>query len=527
MSVAAIMLFLINKIFNDTRRVVSRGVETSEVTGGYRAFAEQLERDTHIPPDKFQMLGPGNGDSAAGGSHNVGLLTILIKEVNNVRMPDPSGGTGFVQETLRTDQLMFFRKAMTLSASLKYPTGSSPQVDGTEVLEQTTALNAGTYSADAQAKSRYARVWYGHLDLTNEDGTRNTAETLVDATGAYTNGWDWVLGRQAMLLVGPEVPIVNSSPPPDSTWRTVGSPGAYFNRVDGVTWDSTIQTISHGLTYDQLFMGVSDVSEFGLHSSEVWVDPAQPGEAIIGLNGDTNFTNYPLSTNQTHTDYRDFVYEMTYGPERLRGNPSPPWPIEAWQYSQSHPVLLPNVSDFQVHFAADANNDGEIDRDDDANGLDGRPDDVTYNANDPIVWYGSYDTSGAIILPDAAPFNYTVGWSGGTTPAETYDPLQDARPGIINTNSDIALVWRHDDGRITSPFVAGDPTNSKWPHLIRIRFRAHDSQGELTSTVYGGRDGKDNDDDGSVDIDNDADENADFATSGKWFEVIFRVPRPQ
>ncbi|MFW6335919.1 MAG: hypothetical protein ACOC3G_02160, partial [Phycisphaeraceae bacterium] len=256
-----------------------------------------------------------------------------------------------------------------------------------------------------------------------------------------------------------------------------------------------------------MFMGVSDASEFALHSQEAWGSTASTdANSIIGLDDDgvSPYLNdtYNLHTGQSHVAYLRFLYRMTFGPERLRGNPSPQWPIEAWQYSQSHPVLLPNVSDFEVHFAADANNDGEIDRDED--GLDGRPDDVTYDANDPIVWYGSYDTNGDPILPDNAPFDYQTNWTGGTTPAETYNPL-DSAPGM--PNADFALTWRHDDGE---PFTApGAVTNSKWPYLIRIRYRAHDSQGELTSTVYDRVAGED------------------VATSGKWFEVIFRVPRPQ
>lgn len=487
MSVAAIMLFLINKIFNDTQRAVSRGIETSEATGGYRALAEQLERDTQqIAPGSFQMLGPGDGTDAAGDNHRVGVLTILIKEVPDVRMPDPSGDTGFVPENLRTDQLMFFRKANTSA----YP--GPPALDGTEILEQTVAGGTTTFTGDVRARSRYARVWYGHIDLTENDGTRNTAETLVDATGPYINGWNWVLGRQALLLMGPEYPVNGN------TWGSTFN----FNRVEGVTWDSGIAGIGMAMTPglppgdQEMYMGVSDASEFGLHSSEVWEDQAQPGEAVIGLDADPNFTNYPLHTGQSHSAYRDFVYAMTYGPERLRGNPQPQWPLESWQYSQSHPVLLPNVSDFQVHFAADANNDGEIDRDSDD---DGRPNDTTYDADDPIVWYGSYDTSGAIILPDGGTFDLQGELPDGTT----YSPYE-AGPSLggtnLSINADHAFVWRHDDG---------DPATSAWPYLIRIRYRAHDSEGELTSTVYDPVAGED------------------VAASGKWFEVIFRVPRPQ
>ena len=191
-----------------------------------------------------------------------------------------------------------------------------------------------------------------------------------------------------------------------------------------------------------------------------------------------------------------------------------------------HPIFAGNISDFQVHFAADANNDGEIDR----AGPTGQPSDAA-GAGDPIVWYGSYDTGGSLILPDGTPgtsFDFNSnGWdssSGATTEVEDYNPFHVA----ALTNARWALTWRHDDGAA----FAGDgvSANSKWPYLIRIRYRLHDPRGKVTSSVWGGRDGKDNDGDGLVDNNDNSpaagDEDRYFPMSGRWFEVIVPVNRP-
>ena len=165
---------------------------------------------------------------------------------------------------------------------------------------------------------------------------------------------------------------------------------------------------------------------------------------------------------------------------------------------------MSNVSDFIVEYAADADNDGEIDIDSNNNGW---PDNGTLGSPLQIAWYGNYDETlnqwiypGNPANPDAggAGFDFTsAAWT------DPYDPV-DAPAGL--DNAELAHVWRHDDDNVNP---MGDPGASKWPLLLRIRYRMHDQRGDLMTSKY---------DTGGT--------NQYEPIAGKWFEVIIPVNRP-
>ena len=478
-SITGILLFLINKIYNDAVGVARRGVQTADVIASHRGVADQIARDfkNQVPP----------GNAAYPGR---GFMAILHKQINDVRMPDPSGGSGFLLEDLCADQMMFVRYASDLAI-----TDGVTKV-GDELLESAGPGNSSTFTPGSSIRADYARVFYGHLDYTNEDGTRPT-QTLVDATngnssGLMNNGWNWMLGRQALLLVGPQM-ISNST----GNWVSSGG-GPYWTTP---FYNSTDGGISTGLpTADErMFMGYGDWTRYGLHSDQVWdqggtneVSRAQSNivnNVIIGLSSSDTPANFPLVTAQTHSgtadSYRSRVYDMTFGQVRLKANPVPAKTLQSWQVGQMHPIAMMNVSDIIIEFAADTRDDSGIVYTG-SDSPDGRPD-VDSDGN--IIWYGLNNppTWVASDFPDES-------GSGGVAFPDPNDPNNSNPTPAITPNADAAYVWRHD-------------YRYNWPYLIRFRYRVHDTRGDLTSTAW------------------DSAAREDQPVSGKWFEVIVKVER--
>ena len=497
-SITAILLFLINQIYNEAVGATRRGVQTADVIASHRGLADQIERDfeNQVPP----------GDANAPGG---GYLAIFNKEIDDVRMPDPSGSSGFTAEDLRADQMMFVRYSAR-DSDLDVPLGSIG-TGGEELLEASAPSNSTTFTPPRSARADYARVWYGHLDYTLENGVPvPSTQTLANASGGgasgfMNNGWNWMVGRQALLLVGP---YYRSS----SSGNWTANNGSGFAIAGGVFPDSGIS--GYGTISDlpnpeeELATGYVDITRYGLHSDQVWAQGTSnevsrtagniDGDVIIGLDSSDSPFDFILTTGQAHTgtdSYQDRIYAMSFAGERLAGNPKPVFDLASWQVGQMHPIAMMNVSDIIIEFAADAVDDSGISSTN--HPPDGRPD---VDVNGRIIWYG---------LGNPPP------WDSSAFPDESGPPLNgvsfpnpnDTPAGLAN--ADAAFVWRHD-------------YRYNWPYLIRIRYRAHDTRGDLTSTVWGGDDGKDNDRDNNVD---EADEARDFPINGKWFEVIVKVDR--
>ena len=220
------------------------------------------------------------------------------------------------------------------------------------------------------------------------------------------------------------------------------------------------------------------------------------------------------------TTYGDIaVSQYIYSGKRLRANILPLYDTTAgsspyeyvyasWQIAQMQPVLAENISDFIVEFAGDylpsGAPDGDVDLDNSGN----------------IKWYGFWyndpDTNtrrdssspfGAALTHDSdepdvyfPPIAVAGGFNDATnanTPEYFDNSGSYAYPIVAPTIfTDAAFVFRHDDD-----LTYTDSTNfgSRWPTMLRIRFRVHDERGYLVDANQ---------------------------EPGKWFQVILTVPRP-
>lgn len=134
----------------------------------------------------------------------------------------------------------------------------------------------------------------------------------------------------------------------------------------------------------------------------------------------------------TPLKYIDFVY--TNANERLLCNPYPAYPFDSWQVAQMHPYFADNLSDFIVEFAGDF-----------VQPFDGQLDKIGNNEAGAIRWY-----DGVNDVPPAP-----------ADKSEGFDKLAGREGSTI-------FVWK--PGKAT-----------RWPHLIRITYRLHDSGGQVVA----------------------------------------------
>ncbi|MGB0768409.1 MAG: type II secretion system protein [Phycisphaeraceae bacterium] len=443
LSILGLMLFLINELFQDTSVAVTTSVQTSKVIATTRVVNEQIDNDAAA------MIGP------SASVNEGGFLVIYQRRLPAGTIRDPQTLTEAPNAVpLRIDQMVFIRDAQGLSAM--------------------TPLNNASYGTTLVGLANdKAKVWYGHVQRTEPDGTRsaaaNTALGEADA-GLDRIANDFILGRQA-LLFDPTNTATNNALSVNATNITHAT-SAYYNAP----------VVNSGfVTPSNVFMGLTDVTN-------------QDYSGFYALLTD----NVPINDE---VDYLNTLYR--FNNDRLRVNTSPDpdaTNFAAGAIAQGHPILAPGCSEFIIDFAADLNGDGQIDT-----AFGGQS--ATTDA--PIFWYDALD-----------PVQNTIGgatnWVGG---------LGIPRP-FVNLNANAkAFIFRVNDhfsfedqgGVVGTPNTA----HSYWPYLIRIRYRLHDTRGRLTSNhPLALRDGIDNDGDGAID------ENNEDQISGRWFERIIRVPRP-
>ena len=398
-SITTIMLFLINQIFSEATQASTRGVQTAELIAKHRSLSEQIRRDI------ANMLGPdptlGGGSPTAADAGYLVIANLLVDRPGGtpagVRMPTTGGADAFAYEQLRSDQLLFFRTAA-----------------GVEPIAPATVNG---YAGSAQVGSDptdVIRVWYGHVDQAEFDtGTGNwvVGSTLVDDNPATDiDGHRWMLGRQAFFLAD------------DADAR-----GSTVHANDPLIGGSVDGYPSAAVSPQSVFMGLTDVSDSRLSTAMTGTGGRPLIESTAGGTGGF------VVTNSGDPAYRAAVYQTIYGDQRLQVLETPRPPYESYQVAMGHPVFAQNVREFEVSFAAAADNSGTLDRD---------------ATTDEIIWYD---------------FDNPPTWSGYTR-----DP-SDPSPGL--TNADAVFVFRHDY-----------PDN--WPYLIRIRYRLHDDRGRVQSTRY-------------------------------------------
>jgi len=359
------------------------------------------------------------------------------------------------------------------------------------------------------------------------------------ALGEYANRWQ--LGRQALLLADDD-DNPNNTPSWD-TGNTVYAQGPVHNA----------SVVNRGGGSAGLFEGYTDVVDLSLNrytgehrydsDSGEWLAPWIPAE------GDEKPPGEPgtYSHAEVNQIYLNQMFAFPAGGDnvtRLRFRPQARNALAPEDVAQKHPHLASNVSDFVVQFAADLNNNGLVDRMADQGNDGSVVDDLLDNfgswsgdsASNPqwdqhgeIIWYD------AQLLEDLAASEadfwehpwHDIGEyrDGAQWDGDEEDPLiigQGNNPGEVNNYPILAnrgaFVFRYNDYR-DDP---GEPGNSMWPYLVRIRYRVHDESGELR-TQHGPNltDGIDNDMDGDTNVDDGDPDEADIP--GQWFEHVFRV----
>ncbi|MFN3165858.1 MAG: type II secretion system protein J [Phycisphaeraceae bacterium] len=451
-SILALMLFLINEIFNSTSVAVTTSVQNAKNIAATRIVGEQWQDDASA------MVGPDtNGEG--------GYIVIIQQRQRGVPMLDPRNLAEVPNPVdLRTDQIVFIRNAAGLRSI-------TPQ-DAISFRNNLIGQDVGGF----------AKVWYGHVLRTQPDGRAPgfTPEFQLggDSAGFDRIGSDWILGRQAMLF-NPvdEVAVATGS----RTDPTIRGNLAQYTYADNAYYGSLVQNSGYGGPRTA-FMGLTDVTRQNY-------GPANDatGESMLFQLLDPSFTRDQQRDNYLRTAYRNPA-------QRLRVNPAPS-PADtnyaSWAIAQGHAILAPNCSEFIIDFAADFNGNGRVDMQQPGGGQD---------IDGAIVWY------------DALKMTGTFQWQRPSEPA--FQPF-------VNLGADAkAFVFRVDD---VKQFDSNDPAggSSCWPYLIRIRYRLHDTRGRLTSNDPGAlTDGIDNNGDGAVD---EADEDQ---ISGRWYEHIIKVPRP-
>jgi len=428
-SITVIMLLLINTLFQATSNGVSMGMSLSDVIGAGRAISDQIERDADL------QLSPG-------GSPN-GVLVIVCQKYTAV--PYKFRGKEFTRP-VRSDQFMFTR---TLGNSANN-FGAAP----------ITPINDTTFSSATKTEMagvEAIRVWYGHVLKTDETGTA-ASDLGTPGPNQYAN--QWALGRHALFLVGGTAPTIS-------------------NYALGATSGSLLAgNVAPG---EPLFKGYTDVAYLS-YSGDTTVAPGTfvySGPAVGMASPNT------LWAGDAKVDYdpKALAYMFTGG-NRMWCNPFPKidatntatW-VTAGQIAQMHPLLMDNISDFIVEFAADA-----IDDIAPADEFDGEPD------RDPItkelIWYG-------LAANPATNSQGPPPWDLRTLdPAVYFSPVASPPAG----GAGAAYVFRH-----------GGDNGKLWPYMIRIRYRIHDTRAQLAG-------------DPSPEI-------GDTSNAGRWFEQIIKVRR--
>ncbi|MEM6332766.1 MAG: prepilin-type N-terminal cleavage/methylation domain-containing protein [Planctomycetota bacterium] len=584
-SISVVMMLLINLLFQQTVAAVSLGSGTSDVLHQGSSVNTQLQKDFGVGAEEIILRNslPGNPDddrdvtsSSAQDPVRVGVLIIATHFIDNdtanaatpseqdevflesgqrgtVFIPEDSDGDGHAD--VRSDQLVFLRNT--------YPGEAA-------ITPQTTDANASVVPVGA------ARVWYGHLQPTIDDGTEANGDdpTDTDEYWFYQNpANDWILGRQAMYFLDPdddnhsEADPYNSGTPMltrDDIHVAVEFEAGDVDRglTDGSTMTSNTSTLPSGVSVPRLaftsselenatdapnelignnarlYHGTTDI--IAARIDELFHDFGNSGTGNIGSNGGPLGSFFRASVDSENTDYAQNAAQLAFAENRLWVNPRPHDPntgdparlLEWWQQSQMHAYLATGVSDFEVHFAGDYEENpinggtpGPSDGPDTPDGL------IDVDDENEILWYNSLIDDSKLdgIVNNAITGNKVLvvplaksqmaAADRPQVPVQREGPVVPALPlasgatipslGLSATDArfiDHLFVFRHDEPQ-------------SWPDLIRIRYRMHDRGDRIADRRTDLDPAVDSDNDGFFDNDNDGP-----ARPGRVFEVILRVP---
>jgi prepilin-type N-terminal cleavage/methylation domain-containing protein len=281
-----------------------------------------------------------------------------------------------------------------------------------------------------------ARIWYGHALRTNSDGTLTAPTGLGHAPNKYAS--DWILARQAALL---------DAAADANDWY-----------AENCRWTATVVNVTTDITDPQLRDSLTDVVRLDLFGTS-------DADGVVGGTGTPGTETNIVWEDDTPDDYYDRARRNGFVNGRLRLNPVPDGTtFESWRIAQMHPYFAGHVSDFIVEFAGDYDGDGDVDT-------------VSGGA---ILWYG---------MQAEPPIDANGFVSPTSSETDTMRPLYAKRgsPGVsLPTTADRIFVFRHGSSA------------KGWPHLVRIRYRLHDSRDKIV-----GADGE----------------------AGRWFEYVLKVNR--
>lgn len=300
-----------------------------------------------------------------------------------------------------------------------------------------------SFSPPNGGASTVVKVCYGHGVYTTTSGLSYGAGDKPGAVGRpHEFASNWFLTRHAMYFVD------------DPTYGHANG-GKYNSPTTGVGGEAPA-----GAQF--MYMATADVAEFGFDTEE-----DQNGSMIGGLSPATGVNAADkLMTDLADSEYARRAYLYTFANERLRANLTPSNNYQSWEIAQMHPVLAEHVVDFSISFAGDYDGDGVVDTH------------VGGTFANAIKWYDGYgddSTSDDTAVPPVGANGFNAGVPG---------PIYQASPAPAHAGR--AFIFRHGGG------------DTKWPRLIRIRYRIADRAGRVA----------------------DADGNP-----GRIFEQIIRVPQ--
>lgn len=463
-SLTVLMLALIDTLFRDTAGAVTRGIATGKIIQEGLTLSDQIARDAE------HMLGPGADGVLVIGQKSYDDVVLAKPQIVSDREGGSTGVTrlgGEIVRAVRSDQLLFFRDNTGASETFAV----APTRENTFRPPTNSDLSAAT-----------VRVWYGHLALTNEQGTDSNIGNSTSESGLAGGeimgdplANRWLLGRHPLFFAASAYGGIEAG----------GAANAFLN-------------VEHRAPLQNISVPTSLESDMG-----------PPLRMYGGLTDVADATRTDVVSNMGGTDYAIDGVELLYSRKRLRANPKPVYDAsdsefqyQAWQVAQMHPVLGRGISDFVVEFAGDYNNnddpsnivepDGQIDLDGDGN----------------IVWYthaAFANGGGTPGEPDTYSFDAVRAAPGvDVVPTQT-DPTNGEAYYVTSfsgspavAHADAAFVFRHDDDDEWDSVTPNPGAVSLWPYLIRVRYRLHDPDGVVMQG-----DGQ----------------------HGKWFETIIAVNR--
>jgi hypothetical protein len=510
-AIASLLMFLINQLFMETTRAVSRGIAVSNIITTNRALGSQiqLDSDAMIGPtmDTTNPVNPATLGSIplAINPDQGGFMVILQKmygdtsavaplgrlngdtDGNDIIDPGESAANGegvpvtYVSGAnptvgvFRSDQILFVRYA-----------GDPNSIK----LNPLTPRSDTTFENDLTAD--YALTWYGHVLKTRPSGGDVSAGTPDLGNGDNLLANNWVLGRQLLFLVTDFDAVTVGDNPPGAS--DVYLNGAFSDSTAVQHWTPPSALPGETTVSDHRYGGVTDVTRCALSNT------ALAGVPYILTNSATDVGNNILEaiTDDSGPEYHEAAYKYIFGMNRLRANMTPNFDMnisdrayQPWQLAQMHPFLAEHVTNFIVEWA------GDLHTDDSVNGTPDTKIDVHGGFSANVDSYGrSYSE-----IPANGVRWYTaerfVNYPGGPNGYNSLQPLTfaafpsgfypyEANPQIGGTdlaNANAAFVWRHDDDAAAT---------CRWPYLIRIRYQISDARGR----------------------------------AGIWFEQVIKVPRP-